>query len=187
MTFSKKLIMTFSLSAILLSTLCLGQESYLIKKNINKNISIDSTIKKKSEELLNKEVRPIEPDTTLKKIEKKKETIEKEMRQFEIVEENNLRIIYKPNQLKLEEKVLIKIIELSNSLGSENFISLISYASKNNKEGSSDARRLSLSRALEVRKVLIENEIPATNISVRALGTKKNNEGFTDIVIIKID
>lgn len=187
MTFSIKLIITFSLSAILLSTLCLGQESYLIKKNINKNISIDSTIKKKSEELLNKEVRPIEPDTTLKKIEKKKETIEKEMRQFEIVEENNLRIIYKPNQLKLEEKVLIKIIELSNSLDSENFISLISYASKSKKEGSSDARRLSLSRALEVRKVLIENEIPATNISVRALGTKKNNEGFTDIVIIKID
>ena len=109
------------------------------------------------------------------------------MRQFEIVEENNLRIIYKPNQLKLEEKVLIKIIELSNSLDSENFISLISYASKSKKEGSSDARRLSLSRALEVRKVLIENEIPATNISVRALGTKKNNEGFTDIVIIKID
>ena len=187
MTFSKKLIMTFSLSAILLSTLCLGQESYLIKKNINKNISIDSTIKKKSEKLLNKEVRPIKPDNTLKKIEKKKETIEKEMKQFEIVEEKKLRIIYKPNQLKLEEKVLIKIIELSNSLGSENFISLISYASKSKKEGSSDARRLSLSRALEVRKVLIENEIPATNISVRALGTKKNNEGFTDIVIITID
>ena len=77
MTFSIKLIITFSLSAILLSTLCLGQESYLIKKNINKNISIDSTIKKKSEELLNKEVRPIEPDTTLKKIEKKKKLLKK--------------------------------------------------------------------------------------------------------------
>ena len=58
MTFSKKLIITFSLSAILLSTLCLGQESYLIKKNINKNISIDSTIKKKSEKT---------KETTLKK------------------------------------------------------------------------------------------------------------------------
>ena len=72
MTFSIKLIITFSLSVILLSTLCLGQESYLIKKNINKNISIESTIKKKSEKLLNKEVRPMKPDTTLKKIEKKK-------------------------------------------------------------------------------------------------------------------
>ena len=54
----------------------------------------------------------MKPDTTLKKIEKKKETIEKEIKQFEIVEEKKLRIIYKPNQLKLEEKVLIKIIEL---------------------------------------------------------------------------
>ena len=29
---------------------------------------------------------------------------------------------------------------------------MVSYASKNNKQGTSDARRLSLSRALEVRK-----------------------------------
>ena len=54
MTFSKKLIITFSLSSILLSTLCLGQESYLIKKNINKNISIDSTIKKSLKNYLTK-------------------------------------------------------------------------------------------------------------------------------------
>ena len=45
MTFNKKLIITFSLSAILFSTLCFGQESYLIK-NINKNIDSNNIIKK---------------------------------------------------------------------------------------------------------------------------------------------
>ena len=187
MTFSKKLIINLFLNAIILSTSSFGQESYLIKKNTNKNTSIDSIKKKKSEKFIKKEVRPIKTDTTSKQIEKKKEAIKKAIKPVELVEENKLRIIYKPNQSKLEEKALIKIIELSSNVSSENLISLISYASKNNKEGSSDARRLSLSRALEVRKVLIENEIPATNISVRALGTKKNNEGFTDIVIISID
>ena len=193
MTLRKKLLTTLPLYAVLFSTLCFGQESYLIKKNIDKNISIDSTKKKKTDKLDKKEERPIKTDTpeklnnTVEQIEKKKKVIKKETEQIELVDENKLRIIYKPNQYKLDEKELINVIELSNKLGPESLISLISYASKNNQQGSSDARRLSLSRALEVRKILIENEIPATNISVRALGTNKNSEGFTDIVIISID
>ena len=80
---------------------------------------------------------------------------------------------------------LIKIIEISDNLNKENILSLKSYASKNTNQGSSEARRLSLSRALEIRSLFIENNFPATNIFVRALGAENNNEGFTDIVIIE--
>ena len=58
---------------------------------------------------------------------------------------------------------------------------------KKKNQGSSEARRVSLSRALEIRSLFIENEFPATNILIRALGTEKNNEGFTDVVIVEVN
>ena len=49
---------------------------------------------------------------------------------------------------------LIKIIEISDNLNKENILTIKSYASKNTNQGSSEARRLSLSRALEIRSFL---------------------------------
>ena len=48
--------------------------------------------------------------------------------------------------------MLIKVIEISSKLKKENIITIKSYASKNNNKGSSEARRTSLSRALEDKK-----------------------------------
>ncbi len=98
-----------------------------------------------------------------------------------------MRIIYKPNQISLSQEDVIKIIKISSNLNRENILTIKSYASKNINKGSSEARRTSLSRALEVRSLFIENEFPATNILVKALGSEENNEGFTDVIIIEVN
>ena len=97
------------------------------------------------------------------------------------------KVIYKPSQINLNQEDIIKIIEISNNLNKASILTIKSYASKNNNQGSSEVRRISLSRALEVRSLFIENEFPATNIFVKALGSDKNNEDFTDIVIVEIN
>jgi outer membrane protein OmpA-like peptidoglycan-associated protein len=50
-------------------------------------------------------------------------------------------------------------------------IQILAYA-KSNADGTSRARRLSLSRALAVRAYLIEREVRSTRMNVRALGDK---------------
>ena len=36
-------------------------------------------------------------------------------------------------------------------------------------------------------RLFVENELPATNIFVRALGSEENDEGFTDVIIIEVN
>ena len=168
---------------------CKGQESYLVKKKvINENI-----IKKNNDEIKNfkestpkndKVIKPNKIPKTNKKNDKKNKDLENNI---VVIEKNEFRIIYKPSQTNLTEKALIKVIEISNQLNKESLVTIKSYASKNQRKGSSDARRLSLSRALEVRTLFIENEFPATNIIVKALGTQESNEGYTDILIIAVN
>ena len=71
-------------------------------------------------------------------------------------------------------------------MNKENILTIKSYASQSNK-GSSEARRRSLSRALEIRSLFVENEFPATNILVRALGSEENDEDYTDVIIIEVN
>ena len=194
MIVKKKILLICFCFIVYLNNICLAQESYFIKKrtdieknltNKDKNTNLQdakSINKKPVKKILEKEI-----DTNSEsKIKKKKETKEKQNEEI-LIQENEYRIIYRPKQDSLSEKSLIKVIELSNRIKKDSFITMVSYASKNNEQGTSDARRLSLSRALEVRRVLIENEFPATNISVRALGSNENKEGFTDIIIISVN
>ena len=81
----------------------------------------------------------------------------------------------------------MKLVEISDKLSTESIVTIRSYASKNVNQSSSDARRLSLSRALEARTLFIENGLPATNIIIKALGTQENNEGYSDILVISIN
>ncbi|MCA1908839.1 MAG: OmpA family protein [Magnetospirillum sp.] len=60
-------------------------------------------------------------------------------------------------------------------------LQLLAYAS-GDEASSSKARRLSLSRALEVRKVLMDKGIRSTRIEVRALGNKLDGRGPADRV-----
>jgi outer membrane protein OmpA-like peptidoglycan-associated protein len=60
-------------------------------------------------------------------------------------------------------------------------LQLLAYAS-GDVAGASKARRLSLSRALEVRKFLMEHGVRSTRIEVRALGNKLEGSGPADRV-----
>jgi len=60
-------------------------------------------------------------------------------------------------------------------------LQLLAYASGDD-ASASKARRLSLSRALEVRKVLMDKGIRSTRIEVRALGNKLDGRGSADRV-----
>ena len=194
MIVKKKLLLICFCFIVYLNNICQAQESYFIKKrpdvekklnNKEKNTNLEdakSINKKPEKKILEKEI----DINSGSKIKKKKETKEKQNEEI-LIQDNEFRIIYRPKQESLSEKSLIKVIELSNRIKKDSFVTMVSYASKNNKQGTSDARRLSLSRALEVRRVFIENEFPATNISVRALGSSENKEGFTDIIIISIN
>ena len=194
MIVKKKLLLICFCFIAYLNNICVAQESFFIKKrtdvekklnNNEKNTNLEDTKrinKKPAKKILEKEI-DINSESIIKK---KKETKEKKNEQI-LIQENEFRIIYRPKQESLSEDSLIKVIELSSRIKKDSFITMVSYASKNNKQGTSDARRLSLSRALEVRRVFIENEFPATNISVRALGSNENKEGFTDIIIISIN
>ena len=162
-----------------------GQESFLIKKKtidekniIKKNDEKKESIKNNDPEKLKKTVKETDKPDKRKKEKKNDNTS---------VYEDQFRIVYKPDQRSLNEKALVKVIELSNKLSKKSMVTIRSYASKNQKQGSSDARRLSLSRALEVRRLFIENGLPATNIIVKALGTEENREGFSDIMVIFIN
>ena len=194
MIVKKKLLLICFCFIVYLNNICQAQESYFIKKrpdvekklnNKEKNTNLEdakSINKKPEKKILEKEI----DINSGSKIKKKKETKEKQNEEI-LIQDNEFRIIYRPKQESLSEKSLIKVMELSNRIKKDSFVTMVSYASKNNKQGTSDARRLSLSRALEVRRVFIENEFPATNISVRALGSSENKEGFTDIIIISVN
>ena len=193
MNFSKNLFLFIIYKFILFYNFSFAQESYLIKKKISKDksiISIESEKKNKSTDI-KKEESIKKDNNVIKNKDKSNKNIEEKVDKSKdtslTFKEGKLRIIYKPNQINLSQEDVIKIIDISNSLNKQNVLTIKSYASKKANQGSSKARRVSLSRALEVRSLFIENEFPVTNILVKALGSEKNNEGFTDIIIIEVN
>ena len=78
---------------------------------------------------------------------------------------------------QLDDKAKRDLDVLMRSIGSdeETRLQLTAYASAPGTDNASQARRLSLSRALAVRSYLIEKGVKSTRIDVRALGNK--NEG----------
>ena len=138
----------------------------------------------KKEKYIKKKIKEIEKDLAIDKL--KSEFEEKSNKDISL-KDDKLKVFYRPDQIKLNQKDIIKVIEISSKLNKENILIIKSYASKLANQGSSEARRTSLSRALEIRGLLIENEFPATNILVRALGSENNYEGFTDLVVVEIN
>ena len=60
---------------------------------------------------------------------KKKETKENKNQEI-LIEDNELRIIYRPKQERLSEKSLIKVIELSSKIKKDSFITIVSIHRK---------------------------------------------------------
>ena len=75
------------------------------------------------------------------------------------------------DKAKRDLDVLVRSIDTDE----ETRLQLTAYASAPGADNASQARRLSLSRALAVRTYLIEKGVKSTRIDVRALGNK--NEG----------
>jgi outer membrane protein OmpA-like peptidoglycan-associated protein len=82
-----------------------------------------------------------------------------------------------PDAMLPELDKLVKRMQRDDSVG----LQLLAYA-EGDDANASKARRLSLSRALEVRKYLMEQGLRSTRIEVRALGNKIEGAGPADRV-----
>ena len=82
-----------------------------------------------------------------------------------------------PDGARAELETMARRMEGDESLG----LQLMSYAD-GDEASTSKARRLSLSRALEIRKELMELGVRSTRIEVRALGNKNDGGGPADRV-----
>jgi len=93
------------------------------------------------------------------------------------------RLLFGDGSAELTARAAGQLNELANELlgNADARVQLLAYA-KASDDGSSKARRLSLSRALAVRAYLIEKGIRSTRMDVRALGS-----GFTDGPADRVD
>jgi outer membrane protein OmpA-like peptidoglycan-associated protein len=83
------------------------------------------------------------------------------------------RVLFAPGSADLSDDGRRELAQLATRLGrdGESRIQLLAYA-EGTAENESQARRLSLSRALAVRSYLIEQGIRSTRVNVQALGIK---------------
>lgn len=99
-----------------------------------------------------------------------------------------LQLLFRPGEETLSENDKAALAALAGDLsGDENQrIQLRAYASA--QDGTSSmARRLALSRALEVRKFLIDNGVRSTRIDVRALGDNAETGPLDRIDIVLVE
>jgi outer membrane protein OmpA-like peptidoglycan-associated protein len=77
---------------------------------------------------------------------------------------------------------MAKLTQLAANLAADKSkrVRIVSYASSNDKPN--DARRISLQRAIAVRKVLIDKGIEHNRINVQALGDSKGEGAIVDRV-----
>ncbi|MBC7908202.1 MAG: OmpA family protein [Rhodospirillaceae bacterium] len=96
---------------------------------------------------------------------------------------DSLTVAFAADSARLPETVhaeldrLVKRLQKDDGLG----LQLLAYA-EGDDASASKARRMSLSRALEVRKYLMEQGVRSTRIEVRALGNKLEGAGPADRV-----
>lgn len=97
----------------------------------------------------------------------------------------DLRILFEPGSDAMTDQDRAMLKQLADRLASDQNqrIQLRAYASSDDGTDSA-ARRLALSRALQVRAYLIENNVRSTRIDVRALGDKVEGEGPLDRIDI---
>lgn len=104
------------------------------------------------------------------------------------VEDEALQLLFQPGEEMLSDSDKAALTALAGDLASDENqrIQLRAYASA--QDGTSSmARRLALSRALEVRKFLIDNGVRSTRIDVRALGDNAESGPLDRIDIVLVE
>lgn len=96
---------------------------------------------------------------------------------------DTLSVIFAADSARLPDGARAPLDHLAQRMGRDDGLGLqlLAYA-EGDDSGVSKARRLSLSRALEVRKFLMEQGVRSTRIEVRALGNKGDGGGPADRV-----
>ena len=96
-----------------------------------------------------------------------------------------MKLTFAADVAKVSEPEQEKLIALAEGLKGRNElrVQLLAYAGGESLS-SSKARRLSLSRALAVRSLLIDNGVRSTRIDVRALGNKTTEEPVNRVDVI---
>ncbi len=98
--------------------------------------------------------------------------------------DNKLFVYFLQNKSSLEDTSTYlfekKLLEIENVKE----IIVEAFASKTENNNSSSARRLSLSRALSIRSILMKNNYKKTIIKIRALGTESSKLDSQDVAII---
>ena len=129
----------------------------------------------------------------LEKNEKKlkKQSIEKKINsnknKSNFYDEQIIKILFLPDATDISEDESNIFDKKIASINKEKRITIRSYSSKGEEKTTSFARRLSLSRALKVRNILLDIGFSNTNVFVRALGTEKSNSDSQDIIILDIN
>ena len=104
-----------------------------------------------------------------------------------ITGDRTLQLAFGETATQLDDRAKRDLDALIRSVGTdeETRLQLLAYASAPGADNASQARRLSLSRALAVRSYLIEKGVRSTRIDVRALGNK-NESGPADRVDVVV-
>ncbi|MFD2204122.1 OmpA family protein [Kiloniella antarctica] len=97
-----------------------------------------------------------------------------------------MKLFFQPDQADLSNDARSQLNQLADVLLADDsrIIQLLAYASDN--ESGAQARRVSLSRALAVRGVLMERGIQSTRMHVRALGNKSKDGNPDRVEIIPV-
>jgi outer membrane protein OmpA-like peptidoglycan-associated protein len=96
---------------------------------------------------------------------------------------DTLTVLFRPDENQLPNGATPALTQLAQRMSRDDSLTLqlLAYA-EGDSSNISKARRLSLSRALEVRKVLMELGVRSTRIEVRALGNKHDGADPIDRV-----
>ncbi|WP_156176647.1 OmpA family protein [Kiloniella spongiae] len=97
-----------------------------------------------------------------------------------------IQLLFEPSEADLSSEAKAQLNTLADQLLADQskIVQLLAYAGDN--ESNAQARRISLSRALAVRGVLMERGIPSTRMHVRALGNKAKNGNPDRVEIIPV-
>ena len=103
--------------------------------------------------------------------------------------EKSIQLAFPESASQLDDKAKRDLDELVRGIGTneDTRVQLLAYASAPGADNASQARRLSLSRALAERAFLIDRGVRSTRMDVRALGNKfESGPGDrVDLVLVK--
>ncbi len=101
--------------------------------------------------------------------------------------EKKIKIFYLPDSSDVDDVTLKQFYINIREIDKNRRITLRSYSSKSKQRTTSFARRLSLTRALKVRNILLEEGFLNTKVFVKALGAEDSNQESQDILILDVD